>query len=364
MTQASMQNNSWTRVKKETSWLTKTVKEKKWLTRGEKQRHPHKQTHYTAARNPHSCPSSASTQLSFSISIHAVVLQHPHCCPSASTQLSFFSISIHAVVLQYTHSCPSSAYTQLSFSSPASMQLSFSIHTAVLQYSWYFLLLVSPLSVINGWLALCPQVLSQASQHFWSEMHAICNSCFACQSICSIISLRSSMFHFCSKLNESVRMARIVWLLPEALECSGHVWLLPPPLSNWRPCWLHCLQEWWSLFAEKPTQTDLCSLVISVHHEIVPFAVSFKNKLDLWISSCTFPTPWLAWAQSASMLAVFIPLLAPSRSVSLCLLQLHGVGCVDFRQHRSNYILFRNQLGYTVAKLWIQKTSLLLQTKT
>ena len=43
-------------------------------------------------------------------------------------------------------------------------------------------------------LALCPQVLSQASQHLRSsEKQANCESCFAHQSICSVISLHSGM---------------------------------------------------------------------------------------------------------------------------------------------------------------------------
>ena len=43
-------------------------------------------------------------------------------------------------------------------------------------------------------LALCLQVVSQASQHFISsEKQANCEGCFARQSICSVISLRSSM---------------------------------------------------------------------------------------------------------------------------------------------------------------------------
>ena len=43
-------------------------------------------------------------------------------------------------------------------------------------------------------LALCLQVVSQASQHFrLSEKQATCEDCFACQSICSAISFHSSM---------------------------------------------------------------------------------------------------------------------------------------------------------------------------
>ena len=42
-------------------------------------------------------------------------------------------------------------------------------------------------------LALCPQVVSQAPQHFRSEKLATCEGCFARQSICSVVSLPSGM---------------------------------------------------------------------------------------------------------------------------------------------------------------------------
>ena len=43
-------------------------------------------------------------------------------------------------------------------------------------------------------LVLCLQVVSQASQHFRSsEKQAACESCFARQSVCSVISLHSGM---------------------------------------------------------------------------------------------------------------------------------------------------------------------------
>ena len=44
-------------------------------------------------------------------------------------------------------------------------------------------------------LALCPQVVSQSPQHFRSsEKQATCEGCFACQSICSVVSLHSGLF--------------------------------------------------------------------------------------------------------------------------------------------------------------------------
>ena len=139
-------------------------------------------------------------------------------------------------------------------------------------------------------------------------------------------------FSFCSKLIESVRMmACMVCLSPEALQCNGHVWLLPPPLSNWRPCWLHCLQEWWSPFAEKPTQigsADWWSVYTMKSYHIC----RFLQKTSLTSESACVPFPLLGLLElSASMLAVFTPLLAPSQSVSLfCLLWLHGVGLCGF----------------------------------
>ena len=43
-------------------------------------------------------------------------------------------------------------------------------------------------------LALCPHVVSQTSQHFWSsEKQATCEGCFARQSVCSAVSLHSGM---------------------------------------------------------------------------------------------------------------------------------------------------------------------------
>ena len=41
--------------------------------------------------------------------------------------------------------------------------------------------------------ALYPQLVSQAPQHFRSEVQAACGNCFACHSVCSVISLDPSM---------------------------------------------------------------------------------------------------------------------------------------------------------------------------
>ena len=51
-------------------------------------------------------------------------------------------------------------------------------------------------------LALCPQVVSQAPQHFKSsETQAACEGCFACQSICSVVSLPAIHPQEFSKVN-------------------------------------------------------------------------------------------------------------------------------------------------------------------
>ena len=70
---------------------------------------------------------------------------------------------------------------------------------------------------------------------------------------------------------------------------GGHGWLLPPPLSSWRlrPYRLRCLQGWgwWSHLAWKwdPTRLVFGDWAISVHFEVLRFAVFFNEKLDLWV---------------------------------------------------------------------------------
>ena len=111
-------------------------------------------------------------------------------------------------------------------------------------------------------LALCPQVMSQAPQHFRSsEKQATCEGYFARQSICchslhpgmsravhpqfstvmsTIDTFKSGLpiplSTFCIKLIESVRMVAYMWSDCHLLRQSsgGHGWLLPPPLSSWR----------------------------------------------------------------------------------------------------------------------------------
>ena len=95
--------------------------------------------------------------------------------------------SFHACLLQAIDGvmslalCPQMDDGPLSFQGRSSSTSSFS--TSLLQ-------------VIDGVMsmALCPLVVFQAPQHFRSsEMQATCEGCFACQSICWVISLHSGM---------------------------------------------------------------------------------------------------------------------------------------------------------------------------
>ena len=84
----------------------------------------------------------------------------------------------------------------------------------------------SLLQAIDGLvsLALCPQVVSQAPQHFRSsEKQAIRKGCFACQSICSVVSLHSGMSE-----------------LPHTRHAGMYLW--------WSLCTLYLLAYlWWGL---------------------------------------------------------------------------------------------------------------------
>ena len=125
-------------------------------------------------------------------------------------------------------------------------------------------------------LALCPQVVFRASQHFRpSEKQATCDGCFARQSVCSVLTLHSSMsrqythrslqrwmltigtfqsglpiplFIFSRKLIESVRMiACVVWLSPlQAIQRRAWVTastsLLRCPYG--RLVWLEVTRTW------------------------------------------------------------------------------------------------------------------------
>ena len=180
-----------------------------------------------------------------------------------------------------------------------------------------------------------------------------------------------SLFTFCSKLI-------VLWgwwpvwsgchLLRQS--SGGHEWLLH----------LHCQTGGWDcigctvfmdggrnlLDSEAPPWPVFGDCAISVHYEVLRFAVFFNEKLDLWlvcllaildsvfpsflaglsrrdagIGLGAFPTPWFAWALSAGILVVLSPPLEPSKilpvpaCISLCPPWLYGVGSGDFRRQWS-----------------------------
>ena len=129
-------------------------------------------------------------------------------------------------------------------------------------------------------LALCPQVVSQASQHFRSfETHATWG-----------------WWH--------------VWSDRDLLRQSSgeHGWLLPPPLSRWRlrPYRLHSLSSWivvapcltgkphpdWSLVTEPSVYTmRSCALLFS-----------WRKKLDPWLHFAYWPfSTALSWFSGMSV---------------------------------------------------------------
>ena len=61
-----------------------------------------------------------------------------------------------------------------------------------------------------------------------------------------------------------------------------------------------------------------------------------SKSRDSELGLSTFPTPWFAWALSAGVLAVLIPVHDPSKMchipacISLCLSWLHGGSCLGF----------------------------------
>ena len=72
----------------------------------------------------------------------------------------------------------------------------------------------SLLQAIDGVLslALCPQLVSQAFEHFRStEMQATCEGCFARQSVCSVISLHSGMSRAVHPQEFSKVDVRLIW---------------------------------------------------------------------------------------------------------------------------------------------------------
>ena len=69
--------------------------------------------------------------------------------------------------------------------------------------------------------------------------------------------------------------------------------LKQPSMSDWRlrPYRLHHLHEWWSHLAnsEAPPWLVLGDWVISVHYEVLRFAVFLNEKFDFWLRFACWP---------------------------------------------------------------------------
>ena len=125
------------------------------------------------------------------------------------------------------------------------------------------------------------------------------------QSICSVISLHSGMsgftFHLSLSVASSMNLSGSwhVWSDCHLLRQSSerHGWLLPPPLWSWRlrSCRLHCLHGWWlHLHLDNGGGSSCPCLVfgdwaISVHYQILLFAVFLNEKLDLCLQVACWP---------------------------------------------------------------------------
>ena len=133
--------------------------------------------------------------------LHPTSQKFPHCClwngfsvhlvddgPLLSFQGRSCNISsFHARLLQAINSVMSLALCLQIDDGPLSFQGRL---PSISSFS------ASLLQVIDGVmsLALCPLVVFQALQHFRSsEKQATCEGCFACQSVCWVISLHSGM---------------------------------------------------------------------------------------------------------------------------------------------------------------------------
>ena len=90
-------------------------------------------------------------------------------------------------------------------------------------------------------LALCPQVVSQASQHFRSsEKQATRDGCFARQSVCSVVSLHSGMSKAVhpqefSKVDVDQQMTSVtVGMVRQVTQSTGTIATIH---INSRQCW-------------------------------------------------------------------------------------------------------------------------------
>ena len=238
-------------------------------------------------------------------------------------------------------------------------------------------------------LALCPQVVSQASQKFRSsEKQGTSEGCFARQSICCVVFPHSGMStdddpqefskvdidHRHSGLVLRSRPFHFSLFLASSLNLWGwwHVWfdchLLWQSSGGMGNCFhLYCEAVGWDhigctgfmdgsltlLDSEAPPWLVFGDWAISVHCEVLRFAVFLNEKLDLWLcfacwpfstvlsqvfwQECLVETPESVWVpfpllgllelcQQAYLqywvLCETHPRLAPSQSASLCV--FHG----------------------------------------
>ena len=244
-------------------------------------------------------------------------------------------------------------------------------------------------------MALSPQVVSQASQHFRSsEKQTTCEGCFACQSICSVISLHSSMsravhsqefwrwmltidtfqsglpiprFTFCSKLIKSVRMmACLVWLSPP-VEGMGDYFHLHCQAGGWDcigcTVFMDGTGSCTMLDSEAPQWLVFGDWDISVHYKVLRFSwmrslisdcfagwpistvlsqVFWQECLMEMLKLVWVPFPLLGLLELCQLaylqywvLCLTHPRLAPPVCIPLWLSRLCGVGYGDFQWHWS-----------------------------
>ena len=185
---------------------------------------------------------------------------------------------------------------------------------------------LSLLQAIDGVmsLALCPHVVSQAPQHFKSsEMQATYDGCFARQSLCSVVSLHSGMSRAVhpqefSKVDVDHRhipvwashstfhfLYQAYWICEEDGMCGRTVISWGSPAEGTmgdffhlhcqaggldRICctvFMHCSRT--LLDREAPPWLVVGDWAISVHYEVLRFAVFLKEKLDLWLCFACWP---------------------------------------------------------------------------
>ena len=146
-------------------------------------------------------------------------------------------------------------------------------------------------------LALCLQVVSQVSQHFRSsEKQATCEGFFARQSSCLFIYFHSSM-------SRAVH-PQAHWICEDDGMCCVTVTCWDNPAEGMGNSFhLHCQAGGWNcigstvfmnsnhnlLDSEAPPWLVFGDWAISVHYEVLCFAVFLNEKLDLWLCFACWP---------------------------------------------------------------------------